>query len=394
MLNLNQLNNPNPACRLEALRRIIGEEKERPAVLLMYANNHIHTTYSFSPYSPTAAVYYARAAGLQTAGLMDHDTIAGASEFIEAGKIAGIATTIGLECRVSLAGTPLENLRVNNPDQTGNIYMALHGVPHTQVEYLQNVFKPLREERNLRNVKMVENLNSLMLPFGIELDFEKEVLPISQYSVGGTVTERHLLFALGEKIEQKAGKENTADFLAEKMSLLLTEKQRSQLSDRKNPYFLYDLLGVLKAELVSRFYIPATTECMHISELSRLARKTGSLLCYAYLGDVGESVTGDKKSQKFEDDFLDLLFEVLNEQGINAITYMPSRNTDAQLKRVQKMCREHGFIEISGEDINSPRQSFICEQLAKPQFKHLIDATWKLIEREQAETKRQLSATN
>lgn len=394
MLNLNQLNNPDPACRLDALGKIIREEKERPAVLPMYANNHIHTTYSFSPYSPTAAVYYARASGLQTAGLMDHDTIAGASEFIEAGKIAGISTTIGLECRVSLAGTPLENLRVNNPDQTGNIYMALHGVPHTQVEYLQNVFKPLREERNLRNVKMVENLNSLMLPFGIELDFEKEVLPISQYSVGGTVTERHLLFALGEKIEQKAGKENTADFLAEKMSLLLTEKQRSQLSDRENPYFLYDLLGVLKAELVSRFYIPATTECMHISELSRLARETGSLLCYAYLGDVGESVTGDKKSQKFEDDFLDLLFEVLNEQGINAITYMPSRNTDAQLKRVQKMCREHGFIEISGEDINSPRQSFICEQLAKPQFKHLIDATWKLIEREQAETKRQLSATN
>ena len=129
MLNLNQLNNPNPACRLEALRRIIGEEKERPAVLPMYANNHIHTTYSFSPYSPTAAIYYARAAGLQTAGLMDHDTIAGASEFIEAGKIAGIATTIGLECRVSLAGTPLENLRVNNPDQTGNIYMALHEFP-------------------------------------------------------------------------------------------------------------------------------------------------------------------------------------------------------------------------------------------------------------------------
>ena len=29
-------------------------------------NNHIHTTYSFSPYSPTAAVWFARAAGLCT----------------------------------------------------------------------------------------------------------------------------------------------------------------------------------------------------------------------------------------------------------------------------------------------------------------------------------------
>ena len=44
-------------------------------------NNHIHTTYSFSPYSPTAAVYFARMAGLATCGLMDHDSIAGAEEF-------------------------------------------------------------------------------------------------------------------------------------------------------------------------------------------------------------------------------------------------------------------------------------------------------------------------
>ncbi|MBQ3574694.1 MAG: PHP domain-containing protein, partial [Clostridia bacterium] len=35
-------------------------------------NNHIHTTYSFSPYSPTAAVWFAREAGLCTCGLMDH----------------------------------------------------------------------------------------------------------------------------------------------------------------------------------------------------------------------------------------------------------------------------------------------------------------------------------
>ena len=49
-------------------------------------NNHIHTTYSFSPYSPTAAVWFARAAGLCTCGLMDHDSIAGAEEFLAAAE--------------------------------------------------------------------------------------------------------------------------------------------------------------------------------------------------------------------------------------------------------------------------------------------------------------------
>ena len=60
-----------------------------------YVNNHIHTTYSFSPYTPAAAVYEAWKAGLSTAGIMDHDSVGGAMEFIEAGKILGIPVTVG-----------------------------------------------------------------------------------------------------------------------------------------------------------------------------------------------------------------------------------------------------------------------------------------------------------
>ena len=91
--------------RLENLKTLIANEKEHPAVKPEFANNHIHTTYSFSPYSPTAAVYVARAEGLETAGIMDHDSIGGAEEFRLAGEIAGIGTTCGMECRVSLDGT-------------------------------------------------------------------------------------------------------------------------------------------------------------------------------------------------------------------------------------------------------------------------------------------------
>nr|HQH62741.1 PHP domain-containing protein [Clostridiales bacterium] len=58
---LEQLNQTGAAARLAALKTIIADEKEPPAALPQYANNHIHTTYSFSPYSPAAAVYFARA---------------------------------------------------------------------------------------------------------------------------------------------------------------------------------------------------------------------------------------------------------------------------------------------------------------------------------------------
>ncbi|MBR0303336.1 MAG: PHP domain-containing protein, partial [Clostridia bacterium] len=81
-----------------------------------FVNNHIHTTYSFSPYTPAAALYEAWRAGLATAGIMDHDSVGGAKEFIEAGKILDMPVTVGCELRVSVEGTRFVGRRLNNPD--------------------------------------------------------------------------------------------------------------------------------------------------------------------------------------------------------------------------------------------------------------------------------------
>ncbi len=379
---LKLLNAPTPEERLANLAIVLGSEKEKPEVKPQFANNHIHTIYSFSPYSPTAAVYCARDEGLETAGIMDHDSIAGAVEFRKAGKLAGIGTTCGMECRANLDGTRMAGRKLNNPDQAGIAYMAIHSVPDSGFSRLQEVFGPLREKRNERNRKMVANINQLMEPKGITLDFDKDVLPISQYANGGSVTERHLLCALSEKIIAKAGKYQCADFVEKQLGIALSEKQRGQLSDPENPHFVYDLLGVMKAELVEKIYIPATEECISFKDLVKLADEVGAILCYPYLGDITDSVTGDKKAAKFEDEFLDELFEMLKEEGVHGVTYMPARNTKEQMTRLQKLCREYHMTEISGEDVNSSRQSMICKQLEDPQFKHLVDATWKLIERE------------
>ena len=82
-----------------------------------YVNNHIHTTYSFSPYTPAMAVEMAKMNGLETAGCMDHDSAGGSWEFIEAGKKYGMPVTVGVECRVDMSKTPLNGRRINNPDQ-------------------------------------------------------------------------------------------------------------------------------------------------------------------------------------------------------------------------------------------------------------------------------------
>ena len=117
-------------------------------------------------------------------------------------------------------------------------------------------------------------------------------------------------------------------------------------------------------------------------EALKLADDIGAISAYAYLGDVGDSVTGDKRAQKFEDDFLDELVAYVAELGYRAITYMPSRNTKPQLRRLRALCEKHNLFQISGEDINQPRQSFVCEAQRDPEFANLYEATWALIAHE------------
>ena len=83
---LNLLNAPTREERLANLAEVL-KTAEFPPMVPQYINNHIHTTYSFSPYSPTASVYAARMEGLCTAGIIDHDSISGAREFLEAAEI-------------------------------------------------------------------------------------------------------------------------------------------------------------------------------------------------------------------------------------------------------------------------------------------------------------------
>ena len=341
---------------------------------------------SFSPYSPTKSVWKAYQAGLTTAGIMDHDTIKGSREFIKAGEIIGLATTIGLECRADFSNTPLQGKRINSPDQKSMGYMAIHGVPHTQIDKVQNFFKPYRKKRNKRNREMVNNINRFFSDYNIEIDFERDVIPISEYENGGTITERHLLFAVSDKLINKYGKGKTLlNELKDDFNDVLSPKLEKYLSDKNNEFYQYDLLGLLKKD-TSYFFIKADEECPEVKKVLSLAHEIGGITAYAYLGDIKKSVTGDKKAQKFEDEYLDFLFKVLEDLGFNAVTYMPSTNTLKQLRRLKKLCTQKAFFQISGEDINSPRQSFICEDLKKDEFKNLIDSTWALIGHEKAAT--------
>jgi hypothetical protein len=244
---------------------------------------------------------------------------------------------------------------------------------------------PVHDARMARNRREVEKLNLLLQERGAPtLDFDRDVLPESLAKQGGSMTERHILYALCKKLVESYGRGGLLlDFVEHGMEISVAGGLRERLLDADNPHFLYDLLGIFKSALVPSFFILSDhRECPSVFEAIEFARSIDAIPAYAYLGDVVSSATGDKKAEKFEDDYLDELVPELVCIGFQAVTYMPPRNTREQLLRLQKLCREYGLMEISGVDINSSRQSFNCPILLESQYRHLVDAAWALIAHE------------
>jgi hypothetical protein len=390
--------------RLEALTGFVdgGGLLRLPAVG-RESNNHIHTIYSFSPYTPAMAALMARKAGLSVAGSVDHDSYAAAAEMREACRILGLGCVTGFEVRVSFRHTAFAGRKLNSPDSKGIAYMTVQGIAagadakETAAGRVHEFLRPIVAERQKRNRLMVEALNRLLAEAGpgmgamgaggvgtIELSYDRDVLPLSKADEGGTVTERHILFALSRAFIARWGKgEAVVAGLERSFGLTFSPKIAAYLADRENPYYEYDLLGALKSGFGDKMYIqPDENECPPAEKVTAFAASIGAFPAYAYLGDVGESPTGDKKAEQFEDAYLDELMPVLKELGFKAVAYMPPRNTRAQLMRLRGLCSQYGFMEISGVDINSPRQSFHCPELLDEDFAGLSDTTWFLAKHE------------
>lgn len=384
---ISELNHSDRATRLAAAKKV-GAALASGALhrdLSDEVNCHVHTKYSFSPYFPAMAAWKAIEGKLLAVGIIDHDSVSGCEEMLDAGASLGIAATAGCEIRVSFAGTKVAGRKLNNPDSVEIGYIALHGLPRRAFAETKAFLAPVFAARNQRNRRMLTSLNALLVPLGIAaLDFERDVAAVSQAAEQGSITERHLMFALAKRLVEVAGiGPALLTLLGDKLGVKVPAKLAPLLADPANPHHIYDVIGVLKSAFLDRIFIqPGADECMPVAQAVAFGNRVGAIPVYAYLGDVGESPTGDKKAEKFEDDFLELLVAEVKALNFKGITYMPPRNTSAQLKRLQDLCRLHDLFEISGVDINSSRQSFTCPIILEPQFRHLVDATWALFAHE------------
>lgn len=376
----------SPQQRISALEAFVGAGgMQHYSPVTKEINNHIHTIYSFSPYTPSMAALRAREAGLAVAGSVDHDSLEAAQEMSQACRLLGLGCVTGFELRVSFKSTPFANKKINNPDSQGIVYMTIQGVPAPQRQRVAQFLEPIHQCRRNRNIRMVENLNKILLQAQLPiLNYQRDVESLSQSALGGSVTERHILYAFAKLLDKEAGSpERLVQLLEETLALTLSPSQKQRLLEQDNPHYLYDLLGLLKSGFIQKIFIqPDDHECPPVQQVTAFAQSIGAVPAYAYLGDVGESPTGDKKREQFEDSFLDQLIGSLPQLGFLAVTYMPPRNTPEQLQRLKTLCQQHKLMEISGVDINSSRQSFNCPEINLPAFENLIHTTWALVAHE------------
>ena len=75
--------------------------------------------------------------------------------------------------------------------------------------------------------ELIDKINELMAPYDIQVDFDKDVVPLSKFANGGSITERHLMYALAKKIMKRFGKgEGVVRFLTEDMGVALGAKAK------------------------------------------------------------------------------------------------------------------------------------------------------------------------
>jgi len=126
---------------------------------------HIHSTFSDGVYTPAEIVDLAKSQGVSAIAITDHDTAAGTDEAMRRGAEIGIEVISGIEIS----------------SWYGDISMHILGYrfQHADAKFNSRL-KLLQDGREIRNSRIMENLNRL----GIRVDIE-ELLQYSEYGQTG-----------------------------------------------------------------------------------------------------------------------------------------------------------------------------------------------------------------
>lgn len=187
----------DPAVRRNALEKLVMERGAALPQAGTNVNMHFHSFFSYNAedYSPSRIAWEARKAGLYAAGLCDFDVLDGLEEFIQAGYLLGLKTSVNVETRAYL--DEYANVDITSPGEQGVTYIMGAGFakmlePDTVPA---NGLIGYRERAGRRNKALIDRINAALPE--IAVSYENDVQPLTP---AGAATERHIVKAYINRI--------------------------------------------------------------------------------------------------------------------------------------------------------------------------------------------------
>lgn len=187
----NDLSSFDPEVRKNTLRTLSEHGMQEP-LSSDNVNLHLHSFYSYNAksWSPSRIAWECAKKGLYAAGIVDFDVIDGQQEFIIAGEMLKLRTSVDLETRSFM--TEYADREIDSPGEPGVSYILAGGfVKNILTGSRQDDFlKYLRDNSESRNLALIDRINA-HIP-DIAIDYSKHVLPLTP---SGNATERHIVIA-------------------------------------------------------------------------------------------------------------------------------------------------------------------------------------------------------
>lgn len=187
----------NPIERKSALIKLKShlnsDKKEQQNV-----NMHFHSFHSYNAkfWSPSRIAWEAKKNELFVAGIIDFDVLSGLEEFLEAGELLNLRTTVGIETRAFL--NEYADKEIDSPGEPGVSYIAGAGFYQLPAENstLANVLQSYSRKAATRNIELINRINRHVPEIALNYN---EVLPLTP---SGNATERHIISAYIQKAEK------------------------------------------------------------------------------------------------------------------------------------------------------------------------------------------------
>ena len=312
---------------------------------VLNVNAHIHTPFSFSAFSDLEQPFrMAVEENVQVLGINDFNTVKGYEEFYRLGLDNHVFPLFNIEFIGLLEEEQQNGIRVNDPNNPGRTYFSGKALrfPYIPPCGKENFLDDLVARSSEQIRQMVDKVNQHFektVP-GLQISFEK----IKNNLARELVRERHVAKAIRLAVSEKFPD---------------TEKQfdiytcmfngRAPAAHPDEPARLENEIRGYLLKKGGPAFIPEDPDAfLPVNTIRKFILESGGIPCYPVLLD---NPKGEITGFEYPKEKLAVKLEMM---GINAVEFIPGRNSFALLAEYTEYLFNRGFLVMFGTEHNTP----------------------------------------